>query len=225
MQVRLRGTGAAALQRTFADDWYYATDEKLTDNRYYPLDAPPPRHLAQVLADGPDNNADPIQMSIGAQLNAARERAWLTAGYFVPNEPLLTALKLAASRGVDTRLLISAKSDHPYLLQVGRSYYEELLDYGVKLYEYNRGINHAKVAAFDGRWMMVGSANFDIRSMRLNFELNVLVDDPASTQQLESVLRHDYEQASEQIDLERFRQRPFTQRCLESLFRPLAPLL
>ncbi len=225
VQVRLRGTVAAALQRTFADDWYYATDEKLTDNRYYPLDAPPPRHLAQVLADGPDNNADPIQMSIVAQLNAARERAWLTAGYFVPNEPLLTALKLAASRGVDTRLLISAKSDHPYLLQVGRSYYEELLDYGVKLYEYNRGINHAKVAAFDGRWMMVGSANFDIRSMRLNFELNVLVDDPASTQQLESVLRHDYEQASEQIDLERFRQRPFTQRCLESLFRPLAPLL
>ena len=225
VQVRLRGQVAAALQRTFADDWYYATDEKLTDDVYYPVSTQPPQHVAQVLADGPDNNADPIQMSIVAQLNAARERAWLTAGYFVPNEPLLTALKLSASRGVDTRLLISAKTDHPWLLQVGRSYYEELLDYGVQIYEYSRGINHAKVAAFDGRWMMVGSANFDIRSMRLNFELNVLTDDPAATAQLEAALRHDYEQASEKIDPDVFRRRPFTQRCLESLFRPLAPLL
>ena len=225
VQVRLRGQIAAALQRVFADDWYYASDEKLTDDAYYPVSAAPPRHVAQVLADGPDNNADPIQMSIVAQLNAARERAWLTAGYFVPNEPLLTALKLSASRGVDTRLLISAKSDHPWLVQVGRSYYEELLDYGVKIYEYSRGTNHAKVAAFDGRWMMVGSANFDIRSMRLNFELNVLVDDAETTAKLEDALRHDYEQASEQIDPEAFRRRPFTQRCLESLFRPLAPLL
>ncbi len=224
-QVRLRGQVAATLQRTFADDWYYAADEKLVDDAYYPDSPVPPRYVAQVLADGPDNHIDPIQMSIVAQLNVAKERAWLTAGYFVPNEPLLTAMKLTASRGVDTRLLVSAKTDHPWLLQVGRSYYEELLDYGVKIYEYHRGINHAKVAAFDGRWMMVGSANFDIRSMRLNFELNVLVDDPASTQQLEEVLRRDYEQGSDQISLEAFRQRPFTQRCLESLFRPLAPLL
>ena len=225
VQVRLRGQVAASLQRAFADDWYYAADEKLIDDAYYPVSPLPPRCVAQVLADGPDNHIDPIQMSIVAQLNVARERAWLTAGYFVPNEPLLTALKLAASRGVDTRLLISAKSDHPWLVQVGRSYYEELMDYGVNIYEYNAGTNHAKVAAFDGRWMMVGSANFDIRSMRLNFELNVLVDDPASTRQLEGVLRHDYEVASDRIDPETFRRRSFTQRSLESLFRPLAPLL
>ena len=224
-QVRLRGPVAASLQRVFADDWYYAADEKLIDDVYYPDSSLAPRYVAQVLADGPDNHIDPIQMSIVAQLNVAKERAWLTAGYFVPNEPLLTAMKLSASRGVDTRLLVSAKTDHPWLLQVGRSYYEELLDYGVKIYEYTRGINHAKVAAFDGRWMMVGSANFDIRSMRLNFELNVLMDDPASTARLEEVLQHDYEEASEQIDLEAFRQRGFVRRSLESLFRPLAPLL
>ena len=225
VQVRLRGQVATTLQRTFADDWYYATDEKLTDDVYYPTSTRPARHVVQVLVDGPDNDADPIQMSIVAMLNAARERAWLTAGYFVPNEPLLTALKLCADRGVDTRLLVSAKTDHPYLLQVGRSYYEELLDYGVGIYEYGKGINHAKVAVFDGRWMMVGSANFDIRSMRLNFELNVLLDDPASAGELEAVLKQDYEQNSERIELEAFRRRPYRQRCLESLFRPLAPLL
>jgi cardiolipin synthase A/B len=85
-------------------------------------------------------------------LNSARHRVWLTAGYFVPKEPLLTALQLAARRGVDVRLLISEKSDHPMLVNVGRSFYEELLRFGVKIYEYEAGISHAKVALVDEDW-------------------------------------------------------------------------
>jgi cardiolipin synthase len=110
-------------------------------------------------------------------------------------------------------------------VNVGRSYYEELLGYGVKVYEYERGINHAKVALIDDDWLMVGSANFDIRSMRLNFELNVLVRDPARAAELEKVLLQDFDQDSNQISLEEFRKRPFSQRFKESLTRPLAPLL
>ena len=113
-------------------------------------------------------------------LNSAQRRAWLTAGYFGPNEPLLTALQLAASRGVDVRMLVAGKSDHPYLVNIGRSYYEELLRYGVKIFEYESGINHAKVALVDEEWFMIGSANLDVRSMRLNFELNAFVRDPAT---------------------------------------------
>src|ERR1044071_6197607 len=79
---------------------------------------------------------------------------------------LLTALQLAAGRGVDVRLLISEKTDHPMLVNVGRSYYEELLRFGVQIYEYETGINHSKVALVDDDWLMVGSANFDVRSMR-----------------------------------------------------------
>ncbi len=225
VQIRIHGQAATTVQRTFVDDWFYATDKKLTDDAYFPVSSLEARIPVQILSDGPDNDADPIQMSIVAQLNDARRNAWLTAGYFVPNEPLLTAMKLCAGRGVDLRLLVSATTDHPYLVQVGRSYYEELLEYGVKIYEYGAGVNHAKVATFDGRWMMVGSANFDVRSMRLNFELNAVVDDPASTQRLEAVLREDYEQRSKRIELSEFRLRPYKQRCLESLFRPLAPLL
>ncbi len=225
VQVQLEGQVAAIVQRVFADDWFYATEEKLTDPSYYPLLQDPPNFLAQVIDDGPDNPEDPIQMSIVALLNAAQKRAWLTAGYFVPNEPLITALKMCASRGVDVRLLIAAKSDHPYLVQVGRSYYEPLLEFGVRIFEYEKGMNHAKVATFDGHWMMVGSANFDNRSMRLNFELNVLLNDGACVTQLDEVLQVDYEQNSQEIRLDKFRNRHFSQRCLESLFRPLAPLL
>ena len=96
------------------------------------------------MPDGPDGADDPIEMSIVLMLNSGLRRLWLTAGYFVPHEPLLTALQLVAARGVDVRVLISEKTDHPMLVSVGRSYYEELLRYGVKIYEYEAGINHAR---------------------------------------------------------------------------------
>ena len=230
VQIEMTGPVARVLQRTFADDWFFATEERLEDPRYYPeWDAdpahPPARHLVQVMSDGPDTREDPIQLSIVALLNAAHRRAWLTAGYFVPFEPLLTALKLCAGRGVDCRLMVSAKSDHPYLVYVGRSYYEELLEHGVRIFEYQRGINHAKVATFDSRWLMVGSANFDVRSMRLNFELNALVDDPQRTTELDTTLDQDFTRDAKEIDLETFRQRSWNQQVLEKVFRPLAPLL
>ena len=157
-------------------------------------------------------------------LDTARRRVWLTAGYFAPKEPLLTALQLAAGRGVDVRLLVSEKSDHPMLVNVGRSYYEELLRFGVKIYEYEAGINHSKVALIDDDWLMVGSANFDVRSMRLNFELNALVRDRARASELDCVLTNDFARSS-RIALDEFVRRSRIQRLKESLVRPLAPLL
>lgn len=225
VQLELTGGAARKLQMIFADDWFFATEEKLLAPGYYPAPDGPQRVLVQTMADGPDVATDPIQMSIVFLLNAARRRVWLTAGYFVPKEPLLTALQLAAARGVDVRLLVSEKSDHPLLINVGRSYYEELLEFGVKIFEYERGVNHAKVGLIDEQWLTVGSANFDIRSMRLNFELNVLVRDPDRAAELEAVLRHDFNQDSHRIVLEEFRQRSWKQRFKESLLRPLAPLL
>jgi cardiolipin synthase A/B len=225
VQLEIVGGAAKKLQMVFADDWFFATEEKLLDARYYPVPGLEQRHLVQTIADGPDIPDDPMQMSIVYLLNSARRRAWLTAGYFVPKEPLLTALQLAAARGVDVRLLVSEKSDHPLLINVGRSYYEELMRFGVKIFEYERGVNHAKVTLIDDEWLMVGSANFDIRSMRLNFELNVFVRDPERAAELEKVLRHDFREDSHQVDPEKFLHRPRHQRFTESLLRPLAPLL
>jgi cardiolipin synthase len=223
--VSLEGAAAGKLQAVFADDWYFATNEQLLAAKYYPRPATGARLLVQPMPDGPDAPEDPIEMSIVALLSAVKDRAWLTAGYFVPQEPLLTALKVCAARGVDVRMLISEKSDHPLLVEVGRSFYEELLAYGVKIYEFDAGVNHAKCALLDDRWVMVGSANFDIRSMRLNFELNVLMRDPETASRLERVLAADFQQGSKQIILETFRHRPFRQRMVERALRPLAPLL
>jgi cardiolipin synthase A/B len=224
IQIEISGGAARKFQMVFADDWFFATQEKLLAPQYYPPPKCVQQLLVQPMTDGPDGPGDPIEMSLVWMLNIARHRVWLTAGYFSPIEPLLTALQLAAARGVDVRMLVAGKSDHPILVNVGRSYYEELLRYGVKIYEYEAGINHAKVALIDEEWLMVGSANLDVRSMRLNFELNALVRDPATAGDLARVLSRDFENSKRIVEAE-FAQRPRIQRWTESLVRPLAPLL
>ena len=224
IQIEISGGATRKFQMIFADDWFFATQEKLLAPSYYPTPECSQKLLVQIMTDGPDDPGDPIEMTLVWMLNIARQRVWLTAGYFGPNEPLLTALQLAAARGVDVRMLVAGKSDHPMLVNVGRSYYEELLRYGVKIYEYEKGINHAKVALIDEAWLMVGSANLDVRSMRLNFELNALVRDPATAANLERVLSGDFASANHIIP-EEFARRPRSQRWKESLVRPLAPLL
>jgi cardiolipin synthase len=137
---------------------------------------------------------------------------------------LLSALQICASRGVDVRLLVSEKSDHPYLVHIGRSYYEDLLRFGIRVFEYSAGINHAKAVLFDEDWLMVGSANSDNRSMRLNFELNVLVHAPPAARALERMMREDFA-TSREIVARDFARRTLAARLTEAALRPLAPLL
>ncbi len=227
IQVRVTGPVVTTLENTFADDWYFATDEKI-----HPLPPAAPTGPAstgeaipvQVIEDGPDNRQDPLSLSVLALINQARHRLWLTTAYFVPLHSHLSALKLAAARGVDVRMLISAKSEHFYLVEVSRSYYEELLRYGIRIFEFYEGINHGKVMAIDDRWASIGSANFDNRSMHLNFELNLAFHSPRMVEEIAGVLAG-YYQASREIHFHSFVRRPFWNKLKESAFRPLGPVL
>jgi len=145
-------------------------------------------------------------------------------GYFVPDDIILAALELAASCGVDVRLLISEKNDHPWLVAVGRSYYGELLAAGVRIFEYSVGINHAKIMLADDRWAMIGSANLDYRSVRLNFELNLLSHSVERNGELARILEHDFG-LSQEIDPVAFARRPFRRKFAEAALRPLSPML
>ena len=142
----------------------------------------------------------------------------------MPDDIVLAALELAASRGVDVRLLISARSDHPLLLTVGRSYYGELLAAGVRIFEYSAGIHHAKIALADRQWAMIDSANLDYRSLRLNFELNLLSHSRQANAALTQLLEQDFALCRE-IDPVVFARRPFRLRFAEAALRPLSPLL
>ena len=142
----------------------------------------------------------------------------------MPDDIILAALELAASRGVDVRLLISEKNDHPWLVVVGRSYYGQLLAAGVRIFEYSVGINHAKIMLADDRWAMIGSANLDYRSMRLNFELNLLAYSADKNTELARILEHDFSLSLE-IDPAVFAARPFRRKFAEAALRPLSPML
>jgi cardiolipin synthase len=222
-QIELRGNVVTHLQQAFATDWLFATDERLGAPEYYRDQENEGKHLCQVIAGGPDLPREPIPKSLVAVLNAAQQRVWIATGYFAPDILVLAALQLCAARGVDVRLIVSEKSDHRFMVAIGRSYYEELLRFGVRVYEYSAGINHAKTILLDDDWLMVGSANSDNRSMRLNFELNVLVQAPAAARELEEMLSADLA-VSREVTLRDFLHRPKWRRLVEAALRPLAPL-
>jgi cardiolipin synthase len=224
VQVEADGSVVHELQDVFADDWFFATGEKISGPRYFPELQEGARFLTHVVLGGPDRRNEPISKSIVSLLNEASDRVWIATGYFVPDDIILAALELAASRGVDVRLLISERNDHPWLVVVGRSYYGQLLAAGVRIFEYSVGINHAKVMLADDRWAMIGSANLDYRSMRLNFELNLLAYSAEKNAELARILEHDFS-LSQEIDPAVFAARPFRRKFAEAALRPLSPML
>jgi cardiolipin synthase len=224
VQVEADGPVVAELQDVFADDWYFATGEKISAQAYFPEHAAKTQEISHVVLGGPDRRNEPISKSIVSLLNEASDRVWIATGYFVPDDVILAALELAASRGVDVRLLISERNDHPWLVVVGRSYYGQLLAAGVRIFEYSVGINHAKIMLADNRWAMVGSANLDYRSMRLNFELNLLFHAAGRNAELARILEHDFALCQE-IDPTVFARRPFRKKFAEAALRPLSPML
>lgn len=223
-QLEVTGDVVGLLQDQFANDWYFSTDEEITDPAFYLRCGKTHRHVAQVVIGGPDLPREPMPKTMVSLLQAATRHCWIASGYFVPDTMLLSALQICAARGVDVRVIVSEKSDHPYLVEIGRSYYEDLLGFGVRIFEYGRALHHTKAMVVDGDWLMVGSANCDNRSMRLNFELNVLVRAPEETAKMQAVFLEDFA-ASKEIQLEEFRARPFGRRLLEAAYRPLAPLM
>ncbi len=224
VQVEATGQVVNELQDVFADDWFFATGEKISAQAYFPAPPPDARHLVHVILGGPDRRSEPISKSIVSLLNEASDRVWIATGYFVPDDVILAALELAASRGVDVRLLISERNDHPWLVVVGRSYYGQLLAAGVRIFEYSVGVNHAKILLADDHWGMIGSANLDYRSMRLNFELNLLFHSAERNAELSRILVHDFG-LSQEIDPAAFARRPFRRKFAEAALRPLSPML
>jgi cardiolipin synthase len=224
LQVELRGPVVTRLQQVFAEDWFFATgrEDPLED-----VQEAPSRHALspmQVLRTGPDEDDHPMLRINLALIEAARKRFWISAGYFLPNGSMEAALQVAVARGVDVRLLVSEKSEHPLLVRAGRSYYDALLRQGVRIFEYRRGIEHSKYMVLDDDVAVVGSSNFDDRSMRLNFELSVLVHRHATNAALARLFTEMTGEAHE-INRASFRRRPLHDRLVESTLRLFSPLL
>jgi cardiolipin synthase len=223
--LRIEGPAALRLQRVFVEDWFHTTGEDLARPELFPESGPSGSERVQILASGPDDDRwHAIHVIVFSAIALARERVWITTPYFVPDRPLEMALETAALRGVDVRLLLPGRSDHALVLHAGRSFYPELLQAGVKIWELDQAFLHSKTVSVDGRLASVGSANMDQRSFRLNFEANAVVFGPSLARELERVFERDCERARP-VNPVAFRARSRYARSAEALARILSPLL
>ncbi|MFC2968486.1 cardiolipin synthase [Acidimangrovimonas pyrenivorans] len=194
--LRIDGPAVAQLQLAFAEDWLWASGAKLDDLDWAPRVAPGDRN-ALVLATGPSDLFETGSLYFCNAIEAARERIWIASPYFVPDADILTALKLAALRGVDVRLLVPEKADHLLVWLAAYAYFDEVRTAGVRLYRYAPGFLHQKVLLVDDDMASVGTHNLDNRSCRLNFEISALIFDKAFAEEVAAMLQRDLGAAPE----------------------------
>ena len=225
VHVRIEGPAAAELHRVFFQDWAFATSEPIDPKEYFPR-AVSPRGNATIaiVPSGPDTRTEAIHRLFFGAIVGAERQVLVTTPYFVPTESLMVAMELAAMRGVDVKLLLPARSNHRVTWHAGRSFYGQLLEAGVQLIEYEAGIVHAKTLVADTQVSLVGSANMDMRSFRLNFEVHALVHDATTAATLCGAFG-DYESRSSRVELAAWRDRSWTLRLREGAARLVSPML
>ncbi|HTL89936.1 MAG TPA: phospholipase D-like domain-containing protein, partial [Leptolyngbya sp.] len=188
--MQVQGTAVKSLQGCFLGDWFWAT-RKLPEVQWNIDPKPEYQQTALVFSTGPADHVPSCTLLFVDVINQAKQRLWIASPYFVPDDSIATALKLAAIRGVDVRILLPNRADHFMVYYCAFSYYTEMLTAGVKLYRYQPGFMHQKVILVDDSIAGVGTVNLDNRSFHLNFEVTVFVIHQAFVQSVEKMLQDD----------------------------------
>jgi cardiolipin synthase len=215
--VRFEGPTVAALQAAFAAAWAEATGELLTGDVFFPKDsfADIGDVQAGLMHTIPSNGSTPAERFLALSIAGARKTLYISNSYFVPGENFMQLLLAAAHRGVDVRVLtVSSKTDVKTTWYAGRTYYEQLLEGGVRIYEYQPTMMHSKSMVVDGMWSAIGSMNFDNRSLSFNDESVLLALDRKVGAEMDSVFMDDIKWSKE-IKLDEFRKRPLSGKILE----------
>jgi cardiolipin synthase A/B len=223
--VEIRGEGVKTVQYQFMVDWNYATKEGLTlDPKYFPVVKGNGRSVVQIVSGGPDHRWNPIKEEYLKLINVARKHVYLQTPYFIPDQSVLDALRIAALSGVDVRIMFPNKPDHPLVYWASYSYVAELLDAGVRAYTYDNGFIHAKTVTVDDEISSIGSANWDIRSFRLNFETNAVIYDKEFGVEQRMHFEDDLKVCTE-VTMESYQNRPVKVRIKEGFSRLLSGVL
>ena len=194
--VRITGPAALAVQLTFLEDWHWATD-KAPEFRWDPHVLPDEGVDVLAFPTGPNDRLETAALMFMAAINAAQKRLWIASPYFVPDEPIMNSLHLAALRGVDVRILIPDKADHLLVYLAAFSYFEEVAGTGIRFFRYTDGFLHQKVVLVDDEISAIGTANFDNRSFRLNFEIMAVIADTTFATEVEQMLLDDFDKSVE----------------------------
>jgi cardiolipin synthase len=215
--VRFEGPTVAALQATFAAGWAEATGELLTGDLFFPKSsfADVGNMKAGLMHSVPSMGSTPAERFLALSIAGARKSIYISNSYFVPGENFMQLLLAAQRRGVDVRVItVSKKTDVKTTWYAGRTYYEKLLQGGVKIYEYQPTMMHAKSMVVDGTWSYVGSMNFDNRSLSFNDESLLVALDSDVGRQMNSIFMDDIK-SSQEMKLDEFRKRPLSNKILE----------
>lgn len=222
--MRLRGPATLGAQIAFVEDWRWATDDTLDDLSWEPVAVPGATAQALVIASGPADDVETASLMYTQAINAATRRIWIASPYFVPDDAIVQSLQLAALRGVDVRILIPEISDNRLVKLAAYSYFDEVSSTGVKFYRYQEGFLHEKTMLIDDTVGTVGTANFDNRSFRLNFEITVVVVEPDFAKDLEQMFEADF--ANSRLMLEdEYDTKPYLFKVAVRLARLAAPVL
>ncbi len=224
LMLRIVGPAVLHLQMVFLEDWRFETGDLPEDAADLPQPESAGQVPIQVVPSGPTYSTQQFQNLMVQAIQSAHRRLIITTPYFVPDEPSLMALKLAVMRGAQVDLVVPARIDHPIVAAASRSYFDELLEAGVGVHRFREGLLHAKSVTVDDAFAMVGSANFDIRSFSLNFELNVLLFGNAPTAQLRFVQQH-YMDHADPLNRAQWRNRSQVVSTIDNAARLLSPLL
>jgi cardiolipin synthase A/B len=222
--VRIEGHAVTDLQAAFAENWLEATGRALGGAGYFPRQERRGDVLAQIVRSSPERGSLPMYMMYLFAISSAQRAIYLTNPYFVPDAGIMSALIDARARGVRIVLLLPGDIDHEIVEAASRAGFGRLLDAGVKIYEYQAGLLHAKTMTIDGEWAMVGSANMDNRSLALNNEINLVAYDHEVAGRLQSIFEEDLSH-SRAIDAQTWRTRSAWKRFWEYLSWPIRSLL
>lgn len=222
--LRIEGEAVAILQTVFVADWNFVTDGDMLDNEIYYRITPVENTLPiQIATSGPDSPYASIMQAYFAAIGKAERYIYISTPYLLPNQAIVTALRVAALSGVDVRILIPVRGDNIFVAWAGYSYVDALMQAGVKVYLYNKGFNHSKFLLIDDEVSCIGSANLDHRSFNDDFEIQALIYDRPTTEQLRQDFFADLEQSTEIVP-EEWEHRSRLSKIMEPVARLLAPL-
>lgn len=220
----LEGTAVHFLQVIFLLDWEFVSGKTLTVKDHFPESENSNGKLIQIAASGPDTNWETIHQSYFALINSAQKSIKITTPYLIPDEGILLALKTSALSGVDIKIILPGIPDKKIVYWASQSYFDELMEAGIQIFLYRPGFIHAKILSVDGEVASLGSANLDMRSFQLNFEVNAMLYDNELVAKIDSDFEADLTRCI-RVDKTEFEQRPLPAKIRQSAARLLSPIL
>lgn len=224
--LRIEGHSVYSMQAHFLFDWHQARNEEFQsgDEKYFPSFELMNTTPVQIVSSGPDSDFESIKNSYIRMILSAKRYVYIQSPYFVPDEAFLHAVQIAASSGVDVRVMTPENTDHPFIYGANSAYNGDLLEQGGRVFRYTKGFLHAKMLVIDDEVATVGTANIDVRSFSLNFEINALIYDADFAIQCRQLFEQD-QQDSFEMTKELFEQRSSWTKVREAVSRLISPIL